>query len=514
MDFLKDLGAYFTNVRPALLLEFTYFGLYLEQHPEIESNVSSTDMEQFYRLTKQTWLDLVLQTYKVLVLNRAFFGEKKVYVAPTVKSIAHERYTSSIKDISRNRHLFTNTELLLLNWLEFHYNDVRRREWADNDSLHAREIAFFGQDMEDAFVYAAVTLAYCPYLAPHFKKMYSAPSSYEEYLHNNIIVVQSWNILNFSLSVTADEIVDPHPMRTFFIVVYLYQMLPNMYPVETIEFKVGLSQRLRKSFTIRNTNDFPVYYKPILYGDDTCFKVDQTMYVVPAKGKRKVQISYWGRFIKQSQCTLILSGEIKDTRYAKSIAINLVGITDVQYVTEVIDIVQGLYSVEQRQIKVVSPYTCSATYRLQFTYLPCSTAAEIDSLPYRSNFPKCAITRALPMLSEVEFNEDGEGLVDVYTLFLSCRTIQTWLYFRNPEVGDFCVVVQTLVDEVVGQETLNVIITKQHTMPSILTKKKKPLYLQIPCQNRVFWDVVREFYLAISNDDKEFWRKNAGKYYN
>lgn len=513
LDILKRLGAYFNHVRPEFLLEFSRYDIYLKHYPEEDPLiVLPVDREEFYRLGKQAWLDLLLQTYKVLVLNRLFFGEKKMYVAPPVKSVPHEKYTNLIKDISKNRHIFSNTELLLLNWLEFQYNDVRKTLWADNEYLQYKEISYYSDEMDDGFVYAAITLAYCPYLAPHFDDLYNRPSSYGEYLHNNIRVVQSWELLNFSLAVTAGDLIDPHPMRTLFIIAYLFQLLPNMYPTETITFRVGLSKDTRKLFVIKNTNEFTVAYKPILYGpDSSSFKVDQCLYVVPPKSTRRVIITFWGRFMKQSTCTLILSGECKGYRYAKSIVITLIGVTDIQYVTNEIEISQMNYTVQKRQIKVVSPYTCKAIYQLKFSWIPCTTADEVDALCDRDHFPKYAITRVLPK-TEVEFDENGEGVVEMDVIFLTYRSIPIWFYFRNADVGDFCIILNTKTEELGLEETLKVYMPKRMSGSTFYAKHEKQLFLHLPSQNRLMWNAVIQVYLAVRKDDEEFWKLNSGKF--
>lgn len=509
LKLLKDLGALLACVRPELLLNFDYYQIYMQLQKvknQDPPRIFISDEEEYYRLSKQCWLDVLLQTYKVMVLYRLMFCEKKVYKAVDTTSSAHERYVNSVKNIAKNHHLFSNTELLLLDWLEFHYNDARKIYWPDLDD---REIIFFGDNMHDGFVYAAVTLSYCPYFEDHFQRMYLRPKSREEFVHNCILVIQAWSILNFSLVLSAMDLVTSHPLRTLFTMAYLYQVLPNMHPSHTIEFHVGLSQRLRKSLSICNRNDFVVAYQAILYGNDgKTFEVDQELYVIGPKSSRKVHVDYWARFIKSSSCTLILSGECKGYHYAKSKVINLIGTPDVQYVSDTIAACSVVYKLERVTLKVTSPYRCAAQYKLQFSNSALNEMKEVNDLPFIEGLPHYSLSRLFLAKDEIGFDENGEAHLEFYMILVTSRVIPLWYFFRNAEIGDFCIKIVTKQKPFCAQEKLKAYFQTEKEIDGW----SQQMFVDFPAQNRLLWNGLSETFLKISEEENKYWKKHSRKF--
>uniref|UniRef100_A0A665SZL6 Calponin-homology (CH) domain-containing protein n=1 Tax=Echeneis naucrates TaxID=173247 RepID=A0A665SZL6_ECHNA len=96
--------------------------------------------------------------------------------------------------------VYTTWELQVLSWLSKHYESMRKTVWGDVPS--ARWIVNFDLDLKDGLVLAALLAAYCPYLiCSHFRRMYTAASSLEQILHNNIIVTQSLTALSLNIDI-------------------------------------------------------------------------------------------------------------------------------------------------------------------------------------------------------------------------------------------------------------------------------------------------------------------------
>lgn len=108
----------------------------------------------------------MLQTYKCLVLPKALKN------APTLK------LTSNV---------YSDAELVLLNWLNAHYEDNRSRIWSNGASA-PRWIVNFDFDLMDGLVLGAVLAAYAPYMTQHVRTMHSDPASSEECLHNGLVL--------------------------------------------------------------------------------------------------------------------------------------------------------------------------------------------------------------------------------------------------------------------------------------------------------------------------------------
>uniref|UniRef100_A0A3B4TXC6 Calponin-homology (CH) domain-containing protein n=1 Tax=Seriola dumerili TaxID=41447 RepID=A0A3B4TXC6_SERDU len=100
--------------------------------------------------------------------------------------------------------VYSACELQLLSWLNKHYESMRKTVWGGVPS--ARWIVNFDLDLTDGLVLAALLAAYCPYLiCSHFRRMYTAASSLEQILHNNIIMVQSLTALSLNIDIQVKE---------------------------------------------------------------------------------------------------------------------------------------------------------------------------------------------------------------------------------------------------------------------------------------------------------------------
>lgn len=144
LDIITELGAHFTCIFPQYLMPYNYYRITIasEWLENTADHISETsDLFMFNNIAKQAWLDLLLQTYKVLVFPRLIRPTETFHAKLEDETSPHKKYRNSIKNIARNKHLFSTTELLLLNWLEFHYNRMRLERWVNNAFLEERTVS-------------------------------------------------------------------------------------------------------------------------------------------------------------------------------------------------------------------------------------------------------------------------------------------------------------------------------------------------------------------------------------
>ncbi|KAI4464355.1 cilia- and flagella-associated protein 47 [Holotrichia oblita] len=507
--FLSAAGAYFPHVRPELLLEYSSYCLYVKNCYENgqEQLLNPTD---FYRISKQCWLDLLLQTYKIFVLNTLC---NRVEESQS-KCPLHEIFRNLPRTTGTTSNLFSDNELMLLNWLNFNYEEIRQRYWSDNPALQARNIIYFNHNMEDGFVFAAVTLAYCPYLEEHFKKLYPKPVSYEDALHNNITVLEAWKLLNLTIQISPQTLMQSHSVVNLMLTAYLFEILPEMYPCELMKFHSGLSQTHSSRLTITNQNDFPVCYKPIFIGpSETNFGTDCDFYVIPANNKCVVLVSYTAKFIRSDQCALILSGECAGYHYAKSKVVNLHGMLNVKHVITTITFTSELYTSKKRSFDLKSPYNTNreTSYTIQFTPKSCDTIEDLNSMPFQSEVSNLTLYRLFPLTAELVCNEDGVGVLNTLCSTWFTKEVCTVIYFSNSSVGCFGVAIVSKVKPSSPYRELIDIAIPTINRRSSSKRSYKVVYMKIPAKNKLMWSTVIE---AMSNNDKEteLFRKLSSKY--
>ncbi|KAK7893462.1 hypothetical protein WMY93_022614 [Mugilogobius chulae] len=226
LEFLRVQGACLPYIKPEYLLdnsEYMHWCSLQVKDSTISVDYSSINYES---MSKRSWTDLLLQIYKVFILCRV-----------------------SCKDLTRN----------------FKEKTV----WTDDGTPPGRWIVNFDFDFIDGLVLAALLAAYCPYLiCSHFRRMYIYPSSMEEILHNNIIVVQVLTSLSLNIDLHPTDLSNPNPVQMLMLCVHLNKKLPQYQPTQTIIFSGELHSTIRKQVQMTIPTVRPCKYKALLLGGD------------------------------------------------------------------------------------------------------------------------------------------------------------------------------------------------------------------------------------------------------
>uniref|UniRef100_A0A8D2ZDD0 Cilia- and flagella-associated protein 47 domain-containing protein n=1 Tax=Scophthalmus maximus TaxID=52904 RepID=A0A8D2ZDD0_SCOMX len=169
-------GACLWHIKPEYLLdmqEFKHWCSLQVRNTYVDATFKSrtfNSLVDYESLSKRSWTDVLLQIYKV-------------------KNIFWLSFSSSI-----TYYLFILSLPLYLSLSPFRA--------AGCFVPSARWIVNFDLDLTDGLVLAALLAAYCPYLiCSHFRRMYTAPSSLEQILHNNIVVVRSLTALSLNMDI-------------------------------------------------------------------------------------------------------------------------------------------------------------------------------------------------------------------------------------------------------------------------------------------------------------------------
>ncbi|KAJ8350369.1 hypothetical protein SKAU_G00254990 [Synaphobranchus kaupii] len=127
LSFLSTQGACLSHIRPEYLLEQHEFNhwqsLQDQQDNRAAVPVSLEDMA-FESLSKRAWTDVLLQTYKVLVLPRV--TEVSLGSLPDWESIGH---IPRINPNPLSSNIYSTWERRLLTWLNLHYHKMRGVVW-------------------------------------------------------------------------------------------------------------------------------------------------------------------------------------------------------------------------------------------------------------------------------------------------------------------------------------------------------------------------------------------------
>ncbi|KFQ40162.1 Calponin homology domain-containing protein 2, partial [Mesitornis unicolor] len=211
LAFLKSQGAYLPHVLPEFLLEPDDYKKWIEVQTTLKVDVKNSDIFSdkhlfiledsiFETMSKRSWTDVLLQTYKVFVLPRVSscnitdqFNLESVQNMPRIES----------GPLSSN--IYSPNERAILTWLNKHYEKNRKTVWKDcqkGEVPPMRWIVNFDRDLLDGLVLAAQLAAYCPYLIPtHFVRMYTNPRTPAELLHNCLILVNAMHAVSLAIDI-------------------------------------------------------------------------------------------------------------------------------------------------------------------------------------------------------------------------------------------------------------------------------------------------------------------------
>ncbi|CAG2056170.1 unnamed protein product, partial [Timema podura] len=187
--------------------------------------VKILDKEEFEMISKQAWMDIILQIHKTLVLAKVTYASMKdswhpvpgttPSVQSTVSSVVSLTSSGDMQPHTRSKttdHLASNVysqpERILLTWLSSHFMTQREKLW--EGALPPRDVTTFDRDLQDGLVLAAVTTVFCPYLTSiYFHDLYLNPQTPEQKYHNAVRLTDAWCSVVLGFTVKPEDIVMP-----------------------------------------------------------------------------------------------------------------------------------------------------------------------------------------------------------------------------------------------------------------------------------------------------------------
>ncbi|XP_047187260.1 cilia and flagella-associated protein 47-like isoform X2 [Scophthalmus maximus] len=381
LAFFRVQGACLWHIKPEYLLdmqEFKHWCSLQSKKEEAGPDFSSVDYES---LSKRSWTDVLLQIYKVLVLCRV--SENRPKTIPNredgdgIRAVNLQPVTSNV---------YSAGEIQLLSWLNEHYQSMRKTVWGAGFVPSARWIVNFDLDLTDGLVLAALLAAYCPYLiCSHFRRMYTAPSSLEQILHNNIVVVRSLTALSLNMDIQPTDLSDPNPVQMLMLCVHLYERLPQYLPRHTITLSGGLHSTVSKQVRLKNPSSKHVKYQTFLLGEDAhLFSVPDgsTLTILP-KASAELTVQHRCSFLRPVEAVLLLISSSAAALRATTLSFNLR--THVSHITTTnsVKCTSPCYELRVIQLPITNPFNMEAKFRVvlvESTFNPLEPEKKKDGL--------------------------------------------------------------------------------------------------------------------------------------
>ncbi|XP_060230649.1 cilia- and flagella-associated protein 47 [Meriones unguiculatus] len=333
LDFITAQGGCISHVLPEFLLEPGDYKKWLEITASTKNKALCTlkrkcsvniDVDKFEAWSKRAWTDVFLQIYKVMILYR---------VTPHCYNSTNMcgDNISKINPCFASSNIYSNSEMILLSWLNTNYESHRHIVWKNNKSGVPSEkwIVNFDTDLFDGLVFATQLAAYCPFLIEsHFINMYTQPKYPEQCLHNCLIIINSFCEIGFDFSIQAVDICDPNPVLMLMLCVYMYERLPEYLPKKVVPFSCTLYDSVLAKVLVKNPSVKNLVYTATIVGRDAAdFCLTQTGKVITISPKNQIVLvlKFLSHFLHPSEATLLLISKHKGGMGGSTMAFALKG---------------------------------------------------------------------------------------------------------------------------------------------------------------------------------------------
>ncbi|KAM7045480.1 cilia- and flagella-associated protein 47 [Molossus nigricans] len=322
LDFLRTHGACFAHVIPEFLFEPEDYKRWIEirhstntlpKYSSIPEKKRSfvIDMTEFEAWSKRAWTDVFLQIYKVLVLSQVV--PHSITDLPAI----YMQNSPKVNACFVSSNLYSNSERILLSWINTHYENTRRTIWKNchKGVPSERWIVNFDKDFADGLAFATALGAYCPFLIePYFENMYTQPKNPEQYFHNCLIIVNSLREIDLNMGIQASDICDPNPVMILMLCVYMHERLPTYIPKDLVIFPCTLHDTVMRQILVTNPSSKELVYKAAIIGRDAAdFSLSQTgdIVTIPPRDKIYITLKFSSRFLHPAEASVLFISKPK-----------------------------------------------------------------------------------------------------------------------------------------------------------------------------------------------------------
>lgn len=534
LEYLKGKCAILSHVRPEHLLLYDDYVIYMKKGQSTENII--LDEEIFFRYSSQSWIDLLLQTFKVYVLPNVKLprrvsatsftkneGKKDVQKQLEEALIKWERITLMTEE-EMETSIYGKREVTLLAWFRFIFQEYHHLLFV-HESLTTKRFSNFRDSFFDSLALTVVTAVYCPYLYNDLKDINVPPRTYEEAFHNACVVILAWSKVNMSYHTSPTELLLANEMQLVLLSAYLYQVLPTLRPSETIVMEAPLSQKTTKQIPIKNIRNAVVAYQVLFFENEKGYFTSNTeSIVIGPKRTGSVQITYFAKKLLKTRCVLILSGETPGYKYAKNMAYYIEGIPNISYYEEVNHklFTPYLYQYNTETVHIYSPYKVAAVYN---TFIHHGVPTDISRIfkdrdVYEAPIPKIIYNPN----NQLSCDKDGHSIAHPTICTTSTLNADFYIYYVNDEIGDFCmrlrVEPKTKRNNI--YEVISILLPRGFfDLPCYCTDNHlfnlncpKTFIALIPCRNNSMWSCMeRMFVKTLGEEQFYFWKRYLGEFH-
>lgn len=444
---LRSRGANLGIIEAKLLLSYDQFVTYSNNiTPKRNADIIFTqklldDEMLFKRINKQSWMDLILQSYKVFVMDSCFFECVCVSSQP--------------RDILK----------ILIEW--YNTNVALQHEKFRHKNKPIKHINNLTSDLADGIALISTILNYCPFMEEYFQHFCENDKDCEEstIINNACLIIEAMNALKLYFPLTSADFLQPNFLVMLFLSIHLYITLPMFKPKDVIEFNPPLLRSSFRQLSISPSNQESLVFNHVILNNiKSNFTVEKASSGDSGK-KMHLNVKYTANFVAKETAVLLVHGFNKTRIFDTYVVFVLFGYAGSLYPIRKCKVTGPLYRPIKTDVLVASPFTVSAVYKLYLTDNEPLIPVTIDT----DQHPKFFIRRLYLVDQQITLSgipkESGQEVQEhklyLQIICLSTQIENSWLWFRS-EIGEFYIRITTQSRWDLAIDTLQV---KVHSWP-------------------------------------------------
>ncbi|XP_047544580.1 uncharacterized protein LOC125076895 [Vanessa atalanta] len=425
---LRSRGANVGVLQAKFLLSYEQFVIYSDNTtPRCNADIILTqqllaDVVLFNRLSKQSWIDLILQSYKVFVMDSCFFECVCMSTQP--------------RDIIK----------ILTEW--YNENILLQHEKLRGKKKTPKIITNITTDLTDGIAIISTILTYCPFMEEHFQLFCDDCNNCVEnnIINNACLIIEAMNILKLYFPLSSKDFLHPNFLVMLFLSIHLFVTLPMFKTKDLVEFNPPLLRSSTRLLAISPSNQESLIFNYIILNNiKSNFTVEKTSSADTGK-KIYLSVKYTANFVAKETAVLLVHGFNKTRIFDTFIIFILSGHAGSLYPIRKCKVTGPLYRPNKVDVLVASPFAVNAVFKLHLTdnepVIPVTFEKDIQ--------PKFCINRLYLIDQEITLSgipkESGQEVLEHKLYFqivcLSTQMENSWLWFRS-DVGEFFIRITT-----------------------------------------------------------------------
>ncbi|XP_045521413.1 uncharacterized protein LOC123712396 isoform X1 [Pieris brassicae] len=425
---LRSRGANLWVLQAKFLLSHEQFLIYSDNvtpkgNADIILNEElKSDINLFNRINKQSWIDFILQSYKVFVMDSCFFDCVCVSGQP--------------RDVVK----------VLIDW--YNENILYQHGILRDKQKPIKTITNITTDLSDGIAIISSILTFCPFTANHFSFYCEIDNTETEgcITNNACLIIEALNMLRLYFPLSSKDFLQPNFLLMLFLSIHLYVTLPMFKPKNTVNFYPPLLRSSTRQVAISPTSqESLIFNHVILQNTKNNFMVEKI--TSPDNGKKMfLSVKYNANFVEKETAILLVHGYNKTRIFDTYLVFVLHGYIGSLNPVRKCKVTGPLYRPNRVDVLVSSPFSVTANFNLFLTDIEPTIPVEFpDDIK-----PRFYLRRLNLIDKEVSLTalpkESGQD-VQEHKLFLQIICLSTqmgnsWIWFRS-DIGEFFIKVTT-----------------------------------------------------------------------